>query len=79
MGEGFPGHPLRKDFVTNSQSIVDDVEDKHGLIKSEPITINLGPQHPSTHGVFRMRAKYLIETIMMWSLFLVIFIEELKN
>ena len=24
-------------------------------IKSEPITINLGPQHPSTHGVFRMR------------------------
>jgi len=28
LWDGFPGHPLRKDFVTNSQSIVDDVEDK---------------------------------------------------
>ena len=24
-------------------------------LHSEPITINLGPQHPSTHGVFRLR------------------------
>ena len=24
-------------------------------LQSEPITINLGPQHPSTHGVFRLR------------------------
>ena len=24
-------------------------------LRSEPITINLGPQHPSTHGVFRLR------------------------
>ena len=27
LWDGFPGHPLRKDFVTNSQSIVDDGED----------------------------------------------------
>ena len=27
LWDGFPGHPLRKDFVTNSQSIVDS-EDK---------------------------------------------------
>jgi len=24
-------------------------------IKTEPFVINIGPQHPSTHGVFRMR------------------------
>ncbi|MDE2969348.1 MAG: NADH-quinone oxidoreductase subunit D, partial [Chloroflexota bacterium] len=24
-------------------------------LPSEQITINLGPQHPSTHGVFRLR------------------------
>ena len=28
LWDGVPGHPLRKDFVTNSQSIVDDGEDK---------------------------------------------------
>ncbi|MQF84882.1 MAG: NADH-quinone oxidoreductase subunit C, partial [SAR202 cluster bacterium] len=28
LWDGFPGHPLRKDFVTNSQSIVDDGKDK---------------------------------------------------
>ena len=27
LWDGFPGHPLRKDFVTNSQSVVDDGED----------------------------------------------------
>ena len=27
-------------------------------ITGEPITINMGPQHPSTHGVFRMRVKF---------------------
>lgn len=28
LWDGFPGHPLRKDFVTNSQSVVDDGEGK---------------------------------------------------
>ena len=26
-------------------------------LKSEPVEVNIGPQHPSTHGVFRMVAK----------------------
>ena len=26
-------------------------------IKSEPFTLNIGPQHPSTHGVFRVKVR----------------------
>ena len=27
-------------------------------INTQPVTINLGPQHPSTHGVFRLRVTF---------------------
>ena len=27
-------------------------------LKTEPVTINLGPQHPSTHGVFRLKVTF---------------------
>ena len=30
LWDGFPGHPLRKDFVTNSQSIVEGLEENNG-------------------------------------------------
>ncbi len=33
-------------------------------LKTEPIMINFGPQHPSTHGVFRMRITFDGEVIV---------------
>ncbi len=33
-------------------------------IRSEPVTINIGPQHPSTHGVFRLRVTFDGEVIV---------------
>ena len=33
-------------------------------IRTEPVTVNLGPQHPSTHGVFRMRVTFDGEVIL---------------
>ena len=33
-------------------------------IRTEPMTINVGPQHPSTHGVFRLRVTFDGEEIL---------------
>jgi NADH-quinone oxidoreductase subunit D len=33
-------------------------------IQTQPITINLGPQHPSTHGVFRLRVTFDGEVVI---------------
>ena len=33
-------------------------------LRTEPITINIGPQHPSTHGVFRLRVTFDGEVIV---------------
>ena len=33
-------------------------------IRTEPVTINIGPQHPSTHGVFRLRVTFDGEVIV---------------
>ena len=33
-------------------------------IRTEPVTINLGPQHPSTHGVFRLRVTFDGEVVI---------------
>jgi len=33
-------------------------------LRTEPVTINLGPQHPSTHGVFRLRVTFDGESVV---------------
>ena len=33
-------------------------------IRTEPLTVNLGPQHPSTHGVFRLRVTFDGEVVL---------------
>ena len=33
-------------------------------IRTEPVTINIGPQHPSTHGVLRLRVTFDGEVIL---------------
>lgn len=33
-------------------------------VRTEPVTINLGPQHPSTHGVFRLRVTFDGEVVL---------------
>ena len=33
-------------------------------IQTDPVTINLGPQHPSTHGVFRLRVTFDGEQVL---------------
>ena len=33
-------------------------------IRTEPMTVNVGPQHPSTHGVFRLRITFDGEDIL---------------
>ncbi|GIS63960.1 MAG: hypothetical protein CM1200mP3_02080 [Chloroflexota bacterium] len=48
-------------------------------IRTEPVTINLGPQHPSTHGVFRLRVSFDGEEIIDVEPVLDIYIEGQKN
>jgi len=37
--------------------------EQQGRLETEPVVVNLGPQHPSTHGVFRLRVIMDGETI----------------
>src|SRR4030042_774142 len=38
--------------------------EKYLVLKTEPFVLNIGPVHPSTHGVFRMRATLDGEVIV---------------
>ena len=48
-------------------------------IKTQPVTVNLGPQHPSTHGVFRMRVMFDGEEIVDVEPILATYTEVQKN
>lgn len=53
--------PIRE-IVRSVPSIAEGVS---GItLRTQPVVINIGPQHPSTHGVFRMRVTIDGETIM---------------
>lgn len=55
---------------TNSEAdpllygVLQSFGDNGGDIDTEPVIVNMGPQHPSTHGVFRMVAKLHGETVL---------------
>ena len=46
--------------------MVDSLEQRAEIIElnTEPFVLNMGPSHPSTHGVFRMRVVYDGETVV---------------
>ncbi|MBV7339706.1 NADH-quinone oxidoreductase subunit D [Chloroflexi bacterium TSY] len=48
-------------YVPVSQALGNE---EYGALDTESIVVNLGPHHPSTHGVFRMLARIEGETIL---------------
>ena len=40
-------------------------KDEETGVRTEYVLVNLGPQHPSTHGVFRMAARLDGETVIV--------------
>ena len=78
LSDTFKGHPLQKSFdLTKKQEIDMNKEydiDRHYLdkykkeieskIETKLLHINMGPQHPSTHGVLRLRLLVDGETVV---------------
>lgn len=64
-------NPVRKEDEKNEDETVSYVEDANGKITKVPgkvfeendYVVNIGPQHPSTHGVMRFRAAVEGETV----------------
>ena len=64
-------NPIRLDDEKNEDDTVSYVEDGKGKVKAVPgkvfeeddYVVNIGPQHPSTHGVMRFRAAVDGETV----------------
>ena len=66
LPEDWDGYPLRKDFETpdyyrgmpvpkdkNVLGMMSNLD--KSIIKAEEMVLNMGPQHPSTHGVLRLK------------------------
>ncbi len=69
LPEDFEGHPLRKDYPLRGLNPDRDMYEggvKTKVAPSKPNTmiLNMGPQHPSTHGVLRMLLELEGETIV---------------
>ncbi len=71
LSETFKGHPLRKDYPLDKEQEIsleeeveftDDIRDAPA--GSGILHINMGPQHPSTHGVLRLRLWVKNEKIL---------------
>ena len=64
-------NPIPKEEEKNEDDTVSYVEDENGNVKKVPgkvfeedeYVVNIGPQHPSTHGVMRFRASVDGETV----------------
>ena len=52
------------DVETNMYGLVKKNPDGTPGLKTDKITVNIGPQHPSTHGVFRMVVTFDGETVV---------------
>ncbi len=71
LWDEFQGHPMRKDFQEPDETPAGTALSlplvHHGvspLDGTELLELSLGPQHPSTHGVFRMNAILDGETVV---------------
>ena len=61
---GFDPESFVSDTETALYASMSKVETDEDGLKTDQVIINLGPQHPSTHGVFRMAAKLSGETVV---------------
>jgi len=72
--EGYKGHPLRKDFPIKGENfdryeVTTEPPDAFSTMPEEvtgeqQMTLNMGPQHPATHGVLRLVLKLNGEVIL---------------
>ena len=58
MSDDWEGWPLRKDYEAQESFhgiVVPKIKEEEGWgSKGDQMVLNIGPQHPSTHGVLRL-------------------------